>query len=77
VPRDKRGRVLCCAMDREREQVETVPVQVEVRRKRGAAIASALSDDVYNQLRTVVHALARSAAVAEHKSKEQKRKEQT
>jgi len=31
VPRDKRGRVPRCAMDRDREQVETVPFQVEVR----------------------------------------------
>ena len=64
-------------MNRDKEQVETVSVPAEVRRKRRAPIESALSDDVYNQLRIVVHALARSAAVAEHKSAEHERKEQT
>ena len=64
-------------MDRYKEQVETVPVAGKVRPKHGAPTGSAFSDDVYNQLLTIVRALARSAAVAEHKDTEYERKDQT
>ncbi len=53
-------------MNQDKEQVETVIVPGKERRNQCALIGSALSDGVYNQLRIIVHALARSAAVAEH-----------
>jgi hypothetical protein len=68
---------LRCVMDRYKEQFETVPLAAEVRPKRCAPAGSALSDDVLNHLRRIARALARSAAVAEHKDTEDERKDQT
>jgi hypothetical protein len=61
-------------MDRYKEQIETVPIATKARKRPTEA---AHSDEVHRLLRTIVRALARSAAVAEHKSAESERKEQT
>jgi hypothetical protein len=68
--------MLRCAMNREKEQIETVRVSGKARRHRVPS-GSVLSDDISEQLRRLVRALARSAAVAEHRSAEKERKDQT
>jgi hypothetical protein len=67
-----------CAMDHYKE----LPVSAEAiaRRadyRRDAGNGPALSQDVNKQLRIIVRALARSAAIAEHKSAENEREHQT
>ncbi len=61
---------------------EELPVSAEAMARRAdfrpdAGTGSALSQDVNKQLQVLVRALARSAAIAEHRSAEKKRKDQT
>ena len=69
--------LLCTAMNSYKE----LPLNAETITKRRAEFGrgawSELSVDVKKQLRAVVRALARSAAIAEHKTAENEREQQT